>query len=322
MTAFPPPRRIDLATGIALSVHEAGQGPAVVLCHGFPELAWSWRHQLPALAAAGWRAIAPDMRGYGASDRPEAVEAYDMTHIAADLVALLDALDLEKAVFAGHDWGGFVAWAMPVLHPERTAGVIGINTPYVPFPRTDVMRMLTGGDDDKLYILWFQEPGVADPVLHRDTRLLFEKLMIAGIDPVQVASRMAEEGFDMNPFRRLGELESLGEPILPPEELQVFIDTFERTGFTGGVNWYRNIDRNNEAHPGVGTQRLELPCLMVTAEWDPALNPMLAANMPNLCGDLEMKMIEKCGHWTQQERPDELNAILLDWLGRRRGDLS
>jgi len=322
MTLFPPPRRVDLATGIALSVHEAGQGPAVVLCHGFPELAYSWRRQLPALADAGWRAIAPDMRGYGASDRPDEIEAYDMTHLAADLVALLDALDLEKAVFAGHDWGGFVAWAMPVLHPERTAGVIGINTPYVPFPRTDVMRMMTGGDDDKLYILWFQEPGVADPVLQRDTRLLFEKMMLPGIDPVQTAARMAEAGFDMNPFRRLGELESLGESILTPEETQVYVDTFERTGFTGGVNWYRNIDRNQEAHPGVGTQRLELPCLMVTAEWDPALNPMLAANMPNLCGDLEMKMIEKCGHWTQQERPEELNAILLDWLGRRRGDLS
>jgi pimeloyl-ACP methyl ester carboxylesterase len=184
------------------------------------------------------------------------------------------------------------------------------------------MRMLSGGDDDKLYILWFQQPGVADPVLHRDTRLLFEKMMLPGIDPAQTAARMAEEGFDMNPFRRLGELESLGESILTPEETQVYVDTFERTGFTGGVNWYRNIDRNQEAHPGVGTQRLELPCLMVTAEWDPALNPMLAANMPNLCGDLEMKMIEKCGHWTQQERPEELNAILLDWLGRRRGDLS
>ncbi len=321
--SFPEPRRVELATGIALSVHEQGAGPAVVLCHGFPELAFSWRKQMQPIADAGFRVIAPDMRGYGASDKPEAIDAYDMDHLCGDLVALLDALDLEKAVFAGHDWGGFVAWGMPVLHPERTAGVIGVNTPYIPFPHPDMLRMVAGGDDERVYILWFQEPGVADPVLHRDTRLLFEKIFLPGIDPAQAAARMMESGqLDMNPFRRLGELEPLGECILDAEELEHFVATFERTGFTGGINWYRNIERNQQNHPEIGTQKLALPCLMVTAEWDPALNPALAANMPSLCSDLETRMIEKCGHFTQQERPDELNAILVDWLVRRRGDLA
>ena len=141
MENFPSARRIPLpGRGVTLSVHEAGQGPAVVLCHGFPELAYSWRHQIRALAAAGFRAIAPDQRGYGASDAPEAVDAYGMEHLTGDLAALLDTLGIERAVFVGHDWGGFVSWAMPVLHPQRCLGAIGVNTPYVPFPTTERLR--------------------------------------------------------------------------------------------------------------------------------------------------------------------------------------
>jgi pimeloyl-ACP methyl ester carboxylesterase len=189
MAALPPARRVALPdrsvagetiSGITLSVHDAGSGPAVVLCHGFPELAYSWRHQIPALAEAGFRAIAPDQRGYGESDRPEPIEAYDLEHLAADLESLLDALEIERAVFAGHDWGGFVAWAMPILYPERTAGVIGVNTPYVPFPTTEVLRAAFG-QDERLYILWFQKPGVAEGVLDRNPRLVFEKLMRRGV---------------------------------------------------------------------------------------------------------------------------------------------
>jgi len=331
MTAFPPATPITLAprttrdgartSEITLSVHEAGSGPAVVLCHGFPELAYSWRHQLGALADAGFRAIAPDQRGYGASDRPEAITDYDIHHLCGDMAGLLDALEIEKAVFCGHDWGGFVVWAMPILYPERTAGVIGVNTPYSgrpPEPPTAVMRKLVGGQDEKMYILWFQEPGVADPVLAATTRTVFEKLMRGGVDPAAALAVFSTgAGFDMNPFRRIREMEALGEPIMPAAELEVFIATFEETGFTGGVNWYRNFDRNWETAPEIGTEKIEVPSLMVTAEWDPVLRPEMAAGMPSLVTDLESAMIEKCGHWTQQEKPDELNRILLDWLGRR-----
>jgi pimeloyl-ACP methyl ester carboxylesterase len=322
MSEFPPARRVALANGISLAVHEAGRGLPVVMCHGFPELAYSWRHQLAALADAGFRAIAPDQRGYGGSDKPAPIEAYDLVELCGDMVGLLDALSLEKAVFAGHDWGGFVAWAMPVLHPTRTAGVIGVNTPYMPFPTTDVLRTLVGGQDEKLYILWFQKPGVADPILHRDTRLLFERLMVGGVSPADAAARMAKEGFDMNPFRRLADLAPSGTPVLTPEELDVFVRTFERTGFTGGINWYRNADRDKQIVPDLGVKKLSLPCLMVTAEWDFALPPSAAAGMPALCSDLETVLIEKCGHWTQQEKPAELNRIMLDWLRRRSKDLA
>ena len=188
MSGFPAPRRISLAPRafdggapeepIKLDVHDVGEGPAVVFCHGFPELAYSWRHQFEPLVEAGFRVIAPDMRGYGGSDAPEGIETYDIFHLTGDLVGLLDALEIEQAVFVGHDWGGFVVWAMPILHPERVAGVIGVNTPYLargPIAPTKMLAAAAGDHPEKIYILWFQEPGVAEGVLDTNPRIAFEK---------------------------------------------------------------------------------------------------------------------------------------------------
>ncbi|HYB12498.1 MAG TPA: alpha/beta hydrolase, partial [Myxococcota bacterium] len=278
---FPTAQRISLPRrtgqaggGIELSVHHAGRGPAVVLCHGFPELAFSWRHQLPAFAAAGFRVVAPDQRGYGASDRPAEISAYDIHHLTGDLVALLDALGIEKAVFAGHDWGGLVVWQMPLLHPERTAGVVGVNTPF--FPRgpvapTQIMRALVGGQDEKMYILWFQQPGVAEAVMNARVRLVFERLMRSAISVEELTARTLATGGDMNPFRHLEELPEFGDPILRPDELDHYVRTFERTGFGGGIHWYRNIDRNWETTAPIAGAKVTVPALMVTAEWDPVL---------------------------------------------------
>ena len=331
---FPPARPIELPAhslpdgravpALTIAFHEAGTGPAVVLCHGFPELAFSWRYQLGPLADAGFRAIAPDQRGYGGSDRPESIETYDLHHLTGDLVSLLDQLEIERAVFVGHDWGGFVAWAMPVLHPDRVAGVVGVNTPNLPrmpLPPTQLMRTAVGGDDEKLYILWFQEPGVADAVLARDTRLVFERLMVGGVSPEQALARAAKlpGGPDLNPFRRLEALEPMGDPIISAADIDHYVEVFSRTGFTGGINWYRNMDRNWETAPGLGATRIELPCLMVTAEWDLALRPEMAAGMGAQIPDLETTMLEKCGHWTQQEQPEQFNRVLVDWLSRKIG---
>ncbi|UCE88025.1 MAG: alpha/beta hydrolase [Deltaproteobacteria bacterium] len=302
---------------MTLSVHEVGEGPAVVLCHGFPELAYSWRHQLPALAQAGFRAIAPDQRGYGGSSRPDAIEAYGLDALTGDLVGLLDALEIETAIFAGHDWGGFVVWAMPILHPERTAGVIGVNTPYVAFPSTDMLRGAVP-DDEKMYILWFQTPGRAERVLDANPRSVFEKLMRGGVPPHAPDARSTTASpRDMNPFRHLETVEARGPEILSAADLEHYTRVFEETGFGGGIHWYRNIDRNRERFPQVGSAPVDVPCLMVTAEWDPVLRPEMAAGMERLVADLETVMIEKCGHWTQQDKPAELNRILVDWLGRR-----
>ena len=313
---FPSARRIRLPErGLTLSVHEAGQGPAVVLCHGFPELAYSWRHQVRALADAGFRVIAPDQRGYGGSDAPEAVEAYGMEHLTGDLVALLDALGIERAVFAGHDMGGFVAWAMPVMHPERTAGVIGVNTPYVPFPTTAQLRKAFS-EDEKLYILWFQQPGVAEGTLDRHPRLVFEKLMVRGA-PRRSLTQQGQAGRGFNPFRRLETLPQLGAPLLSAAEIDVYEKAYAARGFRGSINWYRNADRNAARFPDVSTKPISLPCLMITAQWDEALPPEMAKHMPQVCSDLEMHMIRECGHWTQQEKPEELNRLMVDWLQRR-----
>jgi pimeloyl-ACP methyl ester carboxylesterase len=180
------------------------------------------------------------------------------------------------------------------------------------------MRALVGGHDEKMYILWFQKPGVADDVLAREVRRVFDVLMRRAVPPEEMLARAAASGgLDMNPFRRLSEVESIGEPFLAADELDVFVRTFERTGFTGALNWYRNFDRNWEVAPAVGTAKIQVPSLMVTAQWDPVLRPEMAAGMPALVADLETVMIERCGHWTQQEKPDELNRILVDWLGRR-----
>jgi pimeloyl-ACP methyl ester carboxylesterase len=326
MHTFPPARRIMLPdqrgvrgseiAGIGLSVHEAGSGPAVVMVHGFPELGYSWHHQLATLAASGFRAIAPDMRGYGASDCPDACEAYDLEHLAADMAGLLDALGIEKAVFAGHDWGGFVAWAMPVLYPERTMGVIGVNTPNFPFPTTAVYRTLVDADE-KMYILWFQEPCVAEVFLETRVRSVFEKLMRRGVSPEEALAQAELHGVDLNTYLKIDAIEPIGAPLLTPAELGYYTRAYQKAGFRGGINWYRNIDRNAERLPEAGTTKLALPSLMITAEWDPAIPPALAAGMPEICSDLEIHMIKGCGHWTQQDEPEQLSGLMQSWLSRR-----
>ncbi len=303
---------------INLIVHEQGEGPAVVFCHGFPELAYSWRHQLPAVAAAGFRAIAPDQRGYGDSSAPAAVTDYGLTELTGDLVGLLDALKIERAIFVGHDWGGFVAWAMPVLYPERTAGVIGVCTPYMAMPQTSFMRALVNNKEERFYILWFQETGRAESVMDPKARLIFDRLMRAPADIAEATKRMNASGeLDMNPFRRIEDLQPETPLIVAAEELDHYVKVYEKTGFRGGINWYRNIDRNSREHPEIGTKKLTLPCLMITAAWDVALRPQMAAGMPALCSDLEMHNIERAGHWVQQEFPNEVNTLIVDWLKKR-----
>jgi len=338
MTTFPPAvhhtlsgdngRRVTgtddpAGTPIQLAVHELGDGgdrPPVVLCHGFPELAYSWRHQLPAIADAGFRAIAPDQRGYNRSSAPEAIDAYGLGRLCGDLADLLDVLEIDRAVFVGHDWGGFVVWAMPILFPERCAGVAGVCTPYTPFPGTEFLRSMFGNDED-MYMLWFQEPGVAEAVLDRDPRKVFEKLMVGGVDTASLLERGMgrAEGMSFNPFKDLDSVPVLAERVATDEEIDVYAEAFGRTGFRGGINWYRNIDANAAAFPEVGTRPLELPTLMICSEWDPALPPALAANMANLCSDLEMATVPRTGHWVQQEDPESVNDLLVDWLTRRFG---
>ncbi|MDE2487635.1 MAG: alpha/beta hydrolase [Alphaproteobacteria bacterium] len=318
-TAMPPLRKAAV-NGIEIAYYEAGprEGVPIVLCHGFPELAFSWRHQLRDLAAAGRWVIAPDQRGYGQTSRPEAVTAYDIEHLTGDLVGLLDHLGAEKAVFAGHDWGGIVVWQMPLLHRDRTAGVIGLNTPFLPRSPADPIAIMRARFGPDMYIVWFQTPGDADQVLAEDVDRTM-RFFMRRPRAIQAAAEPPAGGstFAFKDLLRQWDGDYEKDAFLTPEELEVFVETFRRTGFTGGINWYRNFTRNWERSEGLPSRIDGLPCLMITAENDAVLAPAMAEPMRDLIGDLEMHMIAGSGHWTQQERPDEVSHLMLDWLDRR-----
>jgi pimeloyl-ACP methyl ester carboxylesterase len=318
--SFPAPHFVE-ANGIRLAVHEQGEGFPIVLCHGFPELAYAWRHQLPALAKAGFRAIAPDQRGYGATGGPkgsDSVELYDMAHLTGDLVGLLDALGLEKAVFCGHDWGGLVVWQMALLHPSRVAGVIGVNTPFLPRGPIDPIQMFRQIFGEGMYIVQFQEHGKAEALMEADIarsmRFWYRSLRIKLADYDKLPAEHKRHAF-LESYAR-DEASWSAPLVLTEEELAVYVAAFERTGYEGGINWYRNMSRNWQASEGLA-QRIEVPCLMISAADDIVLRPEMTNGMENYISDLEKHIIADCGHWTQSEQPQELNKLMVGWLHRR-----
>lgn len=303
-----------------LSTYQAGQGPAVVFCHGFPDLAMGWQHQLPVIAAAGFHVIAPDMRGYGGSSCPHEVEAYTMAEITGDLVALLDKLEIEKAVFVGHDWGGWVVWAMAVLHPDRVAGVTGLCTPYIPFPSIAVHADVVAGETDRQYVCWFQEPAIAETYMDQHIRTILTQTLRTSVPLKELYELAFADGkLNMNPFLNVEDRPLLGDLVMDEASFEHYVSAYSKTGFRGGINWYRNIDGNREAHPDIGVVPLDLPCLMITAELDPGLRPEFAADMPERCSNLEMHMVENASHWVQQEHAETVNGYLVDWLHRHFG---
>ena len=307
--------------GVRMAYYEAGprQGVPIVLCHGFPELSFSWRWQIAALAAAGRWVIAPDQRGYGLTDRPEGVEAYDIAHLTGDLVGLLDHLGVEKAVFCGHDWGGIIVWQMPLMHPDRVAGVIGVNTPFTPRLPIDPITMYRRAFGDDMYIVYFQTPGEADALLSKDVERTIRYFMRLPGGTVTAVEGRPPERRSLALQEGLKRYDPTGDSLqfLPPEDIAVFVEAFQRTGFTGPVNWYRNFTRNWEQSADLPVRIDGVPCLMVMAEKDAVLPPALADRMGDQISDLEKVLIEDCGHWTQQEKPHELSRILVDWLERR-----
>jgi pimeloyl-ACP methyl ester carboxylesterase len=318
--------------GIRMGFYEAGPAtdkPPVVLCHGWPELAFSWRHQVKALSETGIRVIAPDQRGYGATDRPEPVEAYDMEHLTGDLVGLLDHLEIDKAIFVGHDWGGFVVWQMPLRHPSRVAGVVGVNTPHWDRAPADPIELFRQRFGDKMYIVQFQDPArEPDRIFGSRVEETFDAFMrkpvarpegapqeqpIAGVGAsarLNLAFPQMIANYDAKHDPRT--------PILTTDEKKVFVDTFMKTGFTGGINWYRNFTRNWQRSAGLD-HTVRVPALMIMAENDAVLPPSSADGMEKLVPDLEKYLVRGSGHWTQQEKPEEVSAKLIEWRRRRFG---
>ncbi|MBB5867239.1 pimeloyl-ACP methyl ester carboxylesterase [Allocatelliglobosispora scoriae] len=305
---FPQPTLISV-NGVELEVFEAGRenaGKPIVLCHGWPEHAFSWRHQMPALAAAGYHVIVPNQRGYGRSSRPADVAEYDIEHLTGDLVALLDHYGYEDATFVGHDWGAMVVWGLTLLHPDRVNNVINLSLPYQERgdrPWIEFMEEVLGGD---FYFVHFnRQPGVADAVFDANTRRFLRNLYRKNEPP-----RPPQPGMALIDLARAEA--PLGEPVMSDGELAVFVAAFESTGFTGSVNWYRNLDRNWHLLADVDPI-IRQHTLMIYGDRDVIQkSERLAEFVPAV----EVVSLD-CGHWIQQELPEETNQAILKWLNQR-----
>ncbi|MFF3334031.1 alpha/beta fold hydrolase [Streptomyces sp. NPDC002888] len=311
--------------GVRLHIAEEGEGPLVVLLHGFPESWHSWRHQFGPLAEAGFRVVAPDQRGYGRSEHPDDVAAYSILHLVGDVVGLIQALGEEKAYVVGHDWGAPVAWHTALLRPDVVLGVAGLSVPP-PFRGTEpplaAMDAMFGG---RFYWNYFNRPGVADAEFAKDTRTTLRKFLYSA------SGDAPDAGQGKQPLIEPGQgwLVSMPDPeVLPKwlteDDLDALTDSFAQ-GFTGALNWYRNLDRNWELTAPWHGAVVSPPALYVYGDLDPVPafpgTPELIAALPGLMPNLRRAplRLEGCGHWTQQERPDEVNAALIDFLTELRG---
>jgi len=305
----------DFATnGIELRADIAGSGMPVLLCHGFPESRHSWRHQVPALAEAGYRVIAPDMRGYGGSSAPESIEDFTILHLVGDMVGLLDTLGHPKAVIVGHDWGALVAWAAAMLRPDRFIGVAGLSVPFIPRTAAAPLATLRRRGRERFYWVWFEPRARAEAELDADPaeslRRMYWGLSGAAPDPLW-NGMVAESGF-LATFPAPSGLPDW----LTPEDLRLQTAAFSR-GFRAPLDWYRNLDRNWALLGAFAGARITQPAMFLAGERDPVLNwrrDAYAAHSENLPGLVSSTLLPGIGHWIQQEAPEAVTAALLDFL--------
>ncbi|MFF3272411.1 alpha/beta fold hydrolase [Streptomyces chrestomyceticus] len=327
MTVTVKHRSVEV-NGVTLHIAEQGEGPLVLLLHGFPESWYSWRHQFGPLAAAGYRVVAPDQRGYARSEQPADTDAYSMLHLAGDVIALIHALGEEQAVVVGHDWGAPVAWVTAMLRPDVVRAVAGLSVPPVlpaGMAPPEVTRRLYG---DGFYQCYFQQPGVADAELARDPASTFRRILSSGSgdNPATTAPRpwIVPDGVTL--------IDSVPEPErlpawLTPDDIDAFVRDYAGHGeraFTGPLNWYRNIGRNNELLAAFRGRGIDQPALYVGGDRDMVRSlhgiDELLASLKTVAPKLHRSItLPGCGHWTQQERPAEVNAALLDFLGQLPG---
>jgi pimeloyl-ACP methyl ester carboxylesterase len=314
-----PKLRFIESNGIRLRIAEMGEGPLVLLVHGWPESWYSWRHQLPALAAAGFRAVAPDMRGYGKSDKPEAVEEYDIHHVTGDLVGILDALGEKTAMLVGHDWGAIVTWNAMLLHPERFTALVAMSVPYAGRGSQSLIQTLKATmGDNFFYILYFQEPGVAEKEFDADPRGILSRLYLSPDSP-------REKPEVTDPKRAAGGwIPRLGAPKglpswLTQEDLDYYVNEYTEAGFRGGINYYRNFHRNWETTPQLADAKIDKPVLFIAGEKDTVIRgataeALWASMKPAVPGLREVKLYPGAGHWIQQERAEATNAAIVEFF--------
>lgn len=301
-----PEAQMIAVNGIELEVFQAGRGRPIVLCHGWPEHAFSWRHQIDPLVDAGYHVIVPNQRGYGHSARPDAVTDYDIEHLTADLVGLLDHFGYADALFVGHDWGAIVVWNLAMMHPTRVSGVVNLSVPFMHRGTSEWVgfwESQLGGD---FYIVHFnRQPGVADAIFDRHREQFLRNIYRTR----QWLSPPAEPVAGMPMINLAQATHASGEPFMSDAELQVFSDAFAHSGFTGGINWYRNFSRNWDII-GHYEQRIRQPTLMLYGAYD------MVPTSSTLDQVVEQLTVETfpCGHWIQQECPAETNDALARWL--------
>ncbi len=306
---FPKPEMLE-TNGIELEVYQAGVGGVpIVLCHGWPEHAYSWRHQIPALVEAGYHCIVPNQRGYGASAKPEDVNTYDIHHLTDDLNGLLDTLAIEKAVFVGHDWGAIVVWNHALLNPDRVVAVANLSVPFMVRAQNDPVATWEQMLGQEFYIVHFnRQPGVAAAAFEKNPRLFLSNLYRTK-QWLESADRSEPVG---SPIIRMAEIENnRGELLMSDKELDVFVTAFEKGGFAAPCNWYRNFTRNWETTESV-VQEVNCPSLMIYGKYDMVPD----TDMTPYVKDLETHTLE-CGHWIQQEQPVKTNELLVEWLSRK-----
>ena len=304
--------RFITANGIRIHLAEEGQGPVVLMCHGFPESWYSWRHQLPALAAARFHAVAPDMRGYGQTDRPRDIDQYTIFHLVGDVVGIADALSRDPVVIVGHDWGATVAWNAALLRPDRFRAVIALSVPFRPRGATRPSEAMPETESAIFYQLYFQTPGVAEAELEQNVRKTM-RLLLSGEG---VSGGMVPRNGGWLDARLAAE--SL-PPWLSERDLEFYIAEFIRAGFRGGLNWYRNIDRNWELLAPFAGRTVTIPALFMAGDRDSVLTfpgysdavKNLSAAVPRLRRTI---LLPGCGHRTQQERAAEVNAAMVEFL--------
>ncbi|MFN5121428.1 MAG: alpha/beta fold hydrolase [Bradyrhizobium sp.] len=302
------------ANGIDMFVREAGHGPLVVLCHGWPELSYSWRHQIAALAAAGFRVAAPDMRGFGRTAAPADIGAYTIFDTVGDMVALVAALGEKKAMIVGHDWGAPVAWHAALFRPDVFTRVAGLSVPPPFRGRGRPLETLRDSGLTNFYWQYFQPPGVAEAEFERDVAHTMRLVLGRGVSDASSMFVDEAKGF-------LGKLPA-GMPLpawITEADIAEFAEGYRQSGFRGGLNWYRNLDRNWELTAPWQDAQIHQPSLFIAGSNDSVITGLIGAkrvaDMERVLPNLRQKLIiEGAGHWIQQERPDEVNASLIAFL--------
>jgi pimeloyl-ACP methyl ester carboxylesterase len=312
--------RVAKVNGIELVVHECGEGSPLVLCHGFPESAYSWRHQMEPLAGAGYHVMAPDQRGYGHTTSPRDVDAYGIGHLCDDLLAMLDEHGYEQATFVGHDWGAFIVWQMAQLHPERVKAVIGVSVPFSIWPMQPIplLKQLMG--DKFFYMTYFQEVGPAERELEADVRASMTKVLWSASGGAYDSLAVLQPLDDGPGVGFLTQMLDMPTPLpswITQADIDHYVAEFEHSGFFGPISYYRNLDANWFATKDLAPSRLTMPSAFIGGSKDfvvtrsqPIIDAMSSV-LPDYRGTV---LIDGAGHWTQQEKPDEFNAALLELL--------